>query len=342
LFCLNVLCVDPVHSRVAGVSLKRGDSELNLYYLGPEGTHSHEAAEWFQHIFVPDADLVACSTIPESVDRVFAGEQSDFACLPVENSIQGAVTPSWDALTVRVAQGQGETPGLSNAQILAAITLPIHHYAIYRDGVNPDLVEEVRSHPQALAQCQKRVRSLFPNARLTAWSSTAEAVRSVAEEDSLHLAALGSQRAANRYGLKYDDIPAQDRGGNATRFALIGPVGQRVDRDEQISVEKTAGGSKVGQGIERIVSLCLRGVAHQPGGLLGALMPFAKRGLNLARVESRPVGDQLGNYVFYVDVVISHEDDKAEQTLSSVVADLLVQKTDVIVLGKYPVLQVNH
>ncbi|WAH35372.1 prephenate dehydratase [Alicyclobacillus dauci] len=296
---------------------------MKWFYLGPEGTHSHEAAAQLQAVCGMAGELVPCSSIPAAVEQVFRDEAVDtFACVPIENSIQGAVTQTWDVLMKSMVETKSKPEA---PKMLIALTLPIHHYAIYRDGTEFSRVKHVYSHQQALAQCQNHIAQLCPNAALVAVNSTAEAARMVSEHDHADAVAIGSRRAADRYGLSYIPEPAEDKAGNVTRFALVGKRAIVV------------GGKSGLQENEFVASLCLRGVGHQPGGLVGALQPFADFGMNLARVESRPVGDQLGNYVFYVDVSLQPDHVRAEQLLVEVIAQLTSQGIDVVVLGAYPV-----
>jgi len=190
-------------------------------------------------------------------------------------------------------------------------------------------VECVYSHPQALAQCAKHIELLFPKAVLCPVSSTADAARIVANEPGLHAVAIGSPKAAQAYGLLCKPEPIEDHPGNVTRFGLVGSTAIQLSGCAEMMPS------------ERVVSLCLVGVAHQPGGLVGVLQPFAQAGLNLARVESRPVGDELGNYMFYLDISMAPHDKEAESTLASVLHGLAQHGTQVIRLGTYLVFPAN-
>ncbi|EPZ46229.1 prephenate dehydratase [Alicyclobacillus acidoterrestris] len=322
---------------------------MELFYLGPEGTHSHDAALRLRDAMLPSATVTACPTIPTVIDRTLdavAGE--GLACVPIENSIQGAVAQTWDTLMKSAADGV-TTQSLS---ILAALTLPIHHYAIYPSGTSFDDVVTVYSHPQALAQCQHHLTQMFPNALPVATNSTAEAVQYVAKEAGRDGAAqtsavaIAGRRAAERYGLIASDDPIEDQPGNATRFALVAPVGRAAEAKGDLLKLSVPGEWALAPEwtyTEYVVSLCLHGVAHCPGGLVGALSPFAQAGLNLGRVESRPVGDQLGNYVFYLDVSFPPQMNVAEITtyLSPVTRQLADNGVRIVQLGSYPIYQVQ-
>lgn len=286
-------------------------------YLGPEGTHSHEAAECMASGFFRGASVqhTAC----QSFDDIFGVPRAPrrLACVPIENSIQGSVWQVWDALT-------REHAGPAPRQILAAVTLPIHQHVIFRPEVDLDQIDQVVSHPQALAQCKEHIRARFPGARQVAVSSTAEAVRQVATGERDRAVAIGGRRAAALYGLSVWPEPFEDRPGNVTRFALVGTPGDLPAEPNWRLTDWTA-------------SLCLRGVPHRPGGLALALHTFAAANLNLTRLESRPVGDTLGHYVYYLDASVRTYDDRGASVLS-VVQDLLaLQGVDILTLGVYPV-----
>lgn len=301
---------------------------LKIYYLGPEGTHSHEAAESVAALFLsPDASVVACSTLPDVLDACFEADSSEaFACVPIENSIQGSVWQVWDGLTRHVQACESDA---ARFEILAALTQPIHQYAVYSDGTSFDEVAEVLSHPQALAQCAQTIKALFPNAIPVSVSSTADAVRRVAQGSAANVVAIGSRRAAERHGLQSYPEPIEDRVGNVTRFALIGRSGA--------SVKCPAGVAQT----DLTVSLCLRGVPHRPGGLVEALQMFANASLNLTRLESRPVGDELGKYVYFVDVSVRGLQAMGQTEIEKVREELSRNGTDAVHLGAYPVFRGN-
>lgn len=300
---------------------------MRIYFLGPEGTNGHEAAARVRENLFTGAQLCPCATNGEAVKAFFAETEASIACVPIENSIQGAVTQTWDTLTTEIVSlPVYQRDGITDVGIQSALTMTIHHYPIYRDGTDFQTVKRVYSHPQALAQCQHHIAEAFPQAQTIAVNSTAEAVRVVASATSPDGVAIASRQAATLYGLACGERPIEDRAGNVTRFALIGRVESftRTSEKERFVADN-------------LVSICLRGVAHQPGGLVGALQPFANAGLNLARLESRPVGDQLGNYVFYVDVSMRGHLENRRHAVDEVMAQLRGRGVEVVILGTYPV-----
>ncbi|MFD1674670.1 prephenate dehydratase [Alicyclobacillus fodiniaquatilis] len=296
---------------------------MQIYYLGPEGTFSHQAAETCAASWRAE-QLTACPTIVDAITRMFDDKTGNsLACVPIENSIDGSVTQTWDTVMRSIAVERVEE-NLVPARILSAFNFPIHQYLHYLEHTDFSAVETVYSHPKALAQCQVNLGKRFPKAQLVSVNSTAEAARMVANANDKRCVAIASQQAGERFGLLRHPEPMEDQAGNVTRFAMIG-------RQEMPGIQSFAVVS------ERVVSLCLRGVGHQPGGLVGTLAPIAEAGFNLTRVESRPVGNQFGIYVFYLDVTITANDERAERAFNQVVEELRQRQVDVVLLGAYPV-----
>ncbi|MDQ0190526.1 prephenate dehydratase [Alicyclobacillus cycloheptanicus] len=267
---------------------------MKLFYLGPETTFSHEAAMRFCDVLgLADAQLVTEETIPQVVMAV-ANRQADgedvLGCIPLENTAQGSVTAAWDVIG-RVARQPAEPDPVREAalrlQILASLTLPIEQFLITHPQTDLANIREVLSHPQALGQCTGWLQKHLPHARQTAVSSTAHAAQLVATAKDPGLAAIGTRLAAQRYGLSASPEPIQDVSGNETRFALFGNA-----RTTKIQAE----------GKRTTLALMLVNVPNKPGGLLHALKPFYDHGFDLSRIESRPIGHQLGTYIFFVDV----------------------------------------
>jgi prephenate dehydratase len=184
---------------------------VRVAYLGPAGTYTHEALLSSAAAFARPADIdeLAETTIHAVVMAVERGE-ADRGVVPIENSVEGSVNATLDALAF-------EAPGV---QIVGETVLAIHHCLIGRPGLAVEQVELVLSHPQALAQCAGFVRSRLPGAATRAEASTAEAVRSVAEGQR-PWAALGPRTAAERYGATVLVENVEDVAGNETRFAWL-------------------------------------------------------------------------------------------------------------------------
>ncbi|MGE5554419.1 MAG: prephenate dehydratase [Betaproteobacteria bacterium] len=274
-----------------------------LGYLGPRGTLSEEAAERFASALLLDPqDLVACSSIPEALDATRVGEMR-WAVVPAENSLEGSIGLTWDYL-------------LSSADltIVGEAVLPVVHHLLGQRGLKPSSITAVLSHPQALGQCRSFLRHRLPQAKLYETASTAEAAR-VVSVNELPLAAIGSERAARLYGLDILERGIQDVAENATRFLLVGKPGDQPGPT----------------GCDRTSCVCAL-ERDRPGALYDLLATFAKRSLNLSRLESRPARRQLGEYVFFIDVEGHAENGPVAEAL----AELRAQGSLLRVLGSYP------
>src|SRR5438270_6876208 len=185
---------------------------MRVAYLGPEGTFTQEAlihatAGW-------DAlEPVPLPTVYETVMAVQDGEV-ERALVPIENSLEGSVNATLDALAIETDE----------VAIVGEIVHPIKHCLIARDEIELDEIETVVSHPQATAQCARFVRTRRGGARVLAGSSTAEAVRMVAEHGG-SWAALGNRLAAERYGCHVLRAGVEDVPDNETRFVWLAPSG---------------------------------------------------------------------------------------------------------------------
>ncbi len=237
---------------------------MRIGYLGPEGTFSHDvaAAEG------GDGDeLVALATNHEVVVAVQRGEV-DRAVVAIENTIDGAVTAVLDALAF-------DAPDVS---IVGEDLAAVRHVLVAASALALADVTSVSSHPVALAQCGVFLREHLAHAQLVPATSTAEAVRSVAGR----AAAIGTASAAQRYDAHVLAEGIEDIAGNQTRFAWLA-------RDAS-----DAAGTKT--------SVLFYGAGDDsPGWLVRCLSEFAFRGVNLSRIESRPLRSQLGHYIFHVD-----------------------------------------
>lgn len=303
---------------------------MKLYYLGPEATFSHEAAVRFcDALMLTDVELVTEETIPQVVQAVAdreTGTGDILGCIPLENTAQGSVTATWDVLG-RVARQPAEPDPVREAalrlQILASLTLAVEQYLITLPGVALTDVREVFSHPQALGQCAGWLHHHLPGARQTAVSSTAHAAERVSLAGDSSFAAIGTRTAARRYDLVASNQPIQDTTGNETRFALFGNARVAKIRPD---------------GNQWTLSLLLAHVPNKPGGLLHALKPFYDNGFDLTRIESRPVGHKMGEYLFFVDVKWVHAARHAGEVEAwrKVRAVLVAEGIEIIQLGLFP------
>lgn len=253
---------------------------MRLAFLGPVGTYGEQAARRLAEL----EGLQEVSFVPQpgirAVVQALAGSVCEAAVVPVENSVEGGVTACLDALW--------EHPDLA---VTRALVLPIRHALL---GSGPlDGISEVLSHPQALAQSSQWLADHLPQALQLPTSSTAEAARMV--RGSRFRAAIASLEAAREHGLEVLAHPINDVPGNCTRFLLL-------RRDER---------SRQGP----LASLAFSLQANQPGALLEALACFARQGLNMSRIESRPSKREMGEYIFFVDLELPHGHGPLDQAL---------------------------
>jgi prephenate dehydratase len=278
---------------------------MRLGYLGPPGTFSEEAV---RQAADPSAELVPFASIHEAVVAVDR-RAVDRALVPVENSLEGGVSATLDALAweARATAIVGET------------VLAIRNCLIAREAIALDAVEAVISHPQPLAQCARFLRAELPGAAVRAAASTAEAVRTVAEAAE-PWAAIGPHGAAARYGATVLREEIDDEPGNATRFVWLAPLGTAPD----------AGADR---GAPWKTSVLFAGAGDaKPGWLVRCLSEFAFRGVNLTKIESRPMRGRLGHYLFHVDM----EGRADEPSVADAVAALDAHCDEVRLLGTYP------
>jgi len=275
---------------------------LRVAYLGPAGTHSEEALR----TSAPEpVRAEPRTTVYETVMAVQQGEV-DRAVVPLENSIEGGVAATLDALA-------GEADGV---RIAAEVVHPIHHLLLARRGVRLEQIERVLSHPQATAQCARFLRERLPAAERIPVSSTAEAVRRVSEDPGAW-AAVGSRIAAELYGCEVLADRIEDHPDNLTRFVWLAPASAAV---------------AAGTG-PRKTSIVFWGFNDRsPGGLVSVLREISDREINLTRIESRPRRAVLGRYMFFADL----EGDAADAAVAGALNALARRVESLRVLGSYP------
>lgn len=317
---------------------------MNVYYLGPPGTFSEEAAQYFaRRLGMAVTDAVPVATISNVIERVYQEKTTSLApqsvgCVPLENSIQGSVTMAWDTLG-RICREEQERvsaspleqrptplPGPTSPVIVASYTLTIEQFLLTVPDTDLMKVDEVLSHPQGLAQCADWLREHLPQASQIPVSSTADAARIVAARGNPNKVAIGPRAAGELYNLQLSSSPIQDASVNQTRFGLIALHGRKPDVANWCS------------GGRWTLSLVLAGVDNAPGGLYRSLQPFHKEGFNLTRIESRPSGSLLGEYLFFLDVEWPYERRLPEETPTwlEVEQELRDHSIQVVRLGIFP------
>lgn len=237
-------------------------------YLGPEGTFTEAAL-----LTLPEAASVEAMpypTVPAALESVRRG-QCAAAVVAMESSVEGAVTATIDEL----ASGEPLV-------IVRELLLPVGFALLVRPGTGLDDVKTIASHPVAEPQCRRWLGEHLPDARWEAATSNAQAAGQV--RDGIYDAALAGSFAAERYGLTVLAEPVHDVVGAQTRFVVVTLPGPTPP---PTGVDKTS------------ITVGLRD--NHPGELMEILEQFATRGVNLCRIESRPTGEAMGRYYFFID-----------------------------------------
>jgi len=277
-------------------------------YLGPRGTYSEEAVDQImERLGVPDYEPMPRSSIFDALAAV-QQDEADRAVVPFENSLEGSVTATLDALSV----------GSEGLEIVGTYEMAITHCLVAESRVPLEEISVVLSHPQATGQCSAFLRKRLAQAEVRAAASTAEAVRLVAEHGS-PWAALGSRSAARIYDCAVLEDQVEDESVNVTRFGLISRVGDS-ERAEADKWGTSLVFSELGE--------------DHPGALTDALTVFSSRGVNLTRIQSQPIRGDLGRYMFFLDLEGSTE----TEAIAEAVAELEGLAESVKVLGSYPII----
>ncbi len=267
---------------------------MSVAYQGEPGAFSEVAAARFEAAATP----VPCRTLKDVFTAVEAGAV-DAGVVPVENSLAGSICETYDLLLAHRLVVTGETK------------IEVEHCLLGAPGAVLSGVREVLSHPQALAQCDNYLTALGVEA--VPYYDTAGAARYVRQCASAEKAAIASRRAAEVYGLVMLAEGIQSNSDNYTRF-------YRVERNARPRGARN----------KTVIAL---GLAHRPGTLVRALSSFSDHGVNLTKIESRPVKDRPWRYTFYLEYEGHVEDDNVSAALAR-----LQQHADMLrILGSFPV-----
>ena len=277
---------------------------MRLGYLGPPGTFSEEAARMAPEAAA--AELVGLSTVRDTILAVDGGEV-DRAIVPIENSVEGPIAVTLDTLA-----DDG-----NDVAIVGELVLAVSQHLIAGSPLELAAIERVLSHPQAISQCARYLRDNLPGAAVQPTASTAEAAQIVVAENA-PWAALGTLRAAELYGATVLAEAVEDEPGNATRFVWL--------------ARQTAAAAPA-EGAPAKTSLSFWGAGDDsPGWLVRCLSEFAFRGVNLTKIESRPLRARLGHYRFFVDC----QGAATDGPVAGAVAGLRTHCEQVRILGTYP------
>ncbi len=289
-------------------------------YLGPAGTFTEEAL-----LSSARAEAVEPVALASIYDTVLAVRRGDvrWAVVPIENSLDGSVTVTLDLL----ADEHGDL------EIVGEVLLAVRHSLVAAEAVALSEIDTVITHPQVPGQCTRLLRGELAHARVLPASSTAEAVRLVATERRRGQAALGTRLAADIYGATVVREGAQDRDDNVTRFVWLARVGGGTPGRAGLESEPPLRVATESPPTRWKTSVAFWGPgAESPGWLVRCLDEFARREINLTKIESRPRRARLGHYVFFADLQGSGREPRVAQALEG----LRAVCEEARVLGSYP------
>jgi chorismate mutase/prephenate dehydratase len=268
-------------------------SPLKVAYLGPAATFSHLAAIRF---FGKSTELAPQSSISKVFDAVEHG-QAALGIVPIENSTEGVVGATLDRFL--------DSP----LKITAEATLPIAHHLLSRGG-SLKSIRRIYSHPQALAQCRNWLDENLPGIPVLEVESTAKAAEKGAEDPTS--AGVAGEHAAELYGLKILKRHIEDNPNNMTRFLVLGKKSPARSGNDKTSM--------------------LFSVKDEVGVLYRMLEPFHRSGINLTKIESRPLKKKAWEYIFFLDVDGHYDERKVREAIRLLEKRCLFLK----VLGSYP------
>ena len=267
---------------------------MRIAFQGESGAYSEAAAIRFSD----HADLLPCESFDDVFTAVATGKATH-GILPVENSIGGSIHRNYDLLL------EHDLP------IVGEVVLDITHNLLVLPGTTMEQVKKIYSHPQALAQCERFLRSL-PGVSVEATYDTAGSAKLVKEKGLKDAAAIASDRAAQVFGLEILKPEIQDFSDNITRFLVVSRLAEHDEAADKTTV---------------VFSL-----PNEPGSLFKALSVFALRDIDLTKIESRPIRGRPWEYLFYVDLPVGRHDLKCARALVHLAEFARSMRT----LGSYP------
>lgn len=267
-----------------------------LGYLGPEGTFSQQAAMNWSKGQEPLEEYPTIASAVKAVDRC----EIEHCIVPIENSLNGSVTATLDTLVFE-----------SEVYITGEYVLPIIQNLAVKEGTDIGDIKIIMSHPQALGQCSRLLEEKFSDVEIRAVSSTAAAAKAVVESDGT-VAAITPEAAASLYGLEILIPSCNDSESNYTRFVII-------EKNRNMKVT------------EHDKSSIVFSTEHKPGSLYNALGLLGDEKINMLKIESRPMKNELGRYVFFIDIEGNADDAKIYFALDKIRENSLFYKF----LGSY-------
>lgn len=295
---------------MSSVSGRTSNEKLELKnriaFQGELGAYSQSAVYSF---FGRDTEVLPLPTLHRVFSELCVTGEKDrlspsHAVVPIENSTAGSVGETFDLLVT------------SNVRIIGETTVPVQHCLVIHKDSDLSRIRRVISHPQALAQCRNYLNSRKERWKQEAVYDTAGAVKMIREDNLLETAAIASELACQIYEMKLAEKNIEDDHTNRTRFVVL-VAAPKLWKQAPTGHDKTS---------------VIFSTKHLPGSLVRALSSLSFRGINLSRIESRPIKSKPWEYYFYVDFDGHEEDEQCRQALE----DLQTQTTELKVLGSYP------
>jgi prephenate dehydratase len=269
-------------------------SKSKIGFQGEHGAFSEQAV--FKH-FGPSVESIPARSVREVFNLTEVGGVAA-GVVPIENSIEGSVSETYDMFLT------------SSVKVIGEVPVRVVHCLIALPSTKLSEVKVIYSHPQALAQCRNFVAGLQAEPRVA--YDTAGSVKMIRDERLVGAAAIASEKAAELYGLKVLKKGIEDYGRNFTRFLIISKSEGRRSRESKTSI--------------------IFSVPHVPGSLYNVLEVFARAKINLTKIESRPTRQRPWEYYFHVDIEGHHRDGPVAKAFAEIATKTVFLK----VLGSYP------
>ena len=287
---------------------------MKMGVLGPKGSYSEKAAkQWItEQGSKNNISLEYYNDIPDTISAI-VNNTAEVGVVPIENSIEGSVGVTLDMLLE------------NNLSIIGEIVVPIEHCLLSKGKLSN--IRVILSHPQALAQCRQFIKTHFENAEIRTTGSTSHAAKLANEFEEM--AAIASRESAKMYGLDILIPNIQDRKENHTRFIALKThveLSAKTEFDPLISKNDFK------------TSIIVYLEKDRPGALYELIGEFAKRNINLTRIESRPSKRELGDYIFYIDFAGHINDANIKDALDNIASNVGMLK----MLGSYPICKFKY
>ncbi len=269
-------------------------SDVKVAFQGELGAYSESAVYTY---FGKTAQPIPCKQFSD-VFRCVKSQSADYGMIPIENSIEGSVTPVYDLFLD------------SELKVCGEVIIKIVHCLIANPGINLDAIKAIYSHPQAIGQCRNYLERL--NLEMISTYDTAGSVKMIKEQQMIDAGAIASERAAEIYGMDILLTDIADTSNNYTRFFALSDEDALPSGNDKTST--------------------IFSTKHVPGALYNALKELAKRDINLTKIESRPTKKKPWEYNFYLDF----EGHRSDSMCSKAIEGLTAQSQFVKILGSYP------